>query len=59
MTDAAALVDLEQCDAPVGSQILEFLRFLTVDPADGRDLAAELRVQPGVESSLDEKQNAH
>src|SRR5262245_25755232 len=58
MTDAAARLDLEQCDAPVGSQVLQFLRFLPIDPADGTDLSGELRVQVGVESSSDKKKNA-
>src|SRR6185312_16893173 len=48
-------VHLEQCDAPVGGQIL---RFLAIDLTDGRDLSVELRVQAGVEASLDKKQNA-
>src|SRR6516225_9635100 len=56
--DATALVHPEQCNAPVGGQILQFVRFLAIDLADGRELPAELCVQSGVETSLDEKQNA-
>src|SRR5262245_4093154 len=58
MTDAAVLVHLKQCDAPVVGQILQFIRLLAINPADGRDLAAELLVQPGVEARPDEQQNA-
>src|SRR5262249_52340353 len=59
MTDVAALVHLEQCDAPVGGQIPQFVRFLAIDLTDGRDLLAELRIQAGVKTSLDEKQDTY
>src|SRR5262245_15600103 len=58
MTDVAVLVHLKQCHAPVGGQILQFIGLLAINPADGRDLPAELLVQTGVEARGDEKQNA-
>src|SRR5262245_14849814 len=56
--DATPLIHLEQCDAPVRGQILQFLRFLAMNLPDGRNLLPELRVQPGVEARRDEKKNA-
>src|SRR4051812_25031023 len=58
MTDATALVHLEQCDTPVGGQIRQFVRLLAINPADGRDLSLQLRIQSSVEALVDEMQNA-
>src|SRR5262249_10203266 len=58
VTDAAALLDLEQREPPVGRQIPEFVRLLPIDLGDGCELSAELRMQAGVKAVLDEVENA-
>src|SRR5262245_22549885 len=58
MIDATALVYLEQCEVPVGSKVLQFVRLVAINPVDGREFAAELGVQTGVEVLPHEKQEA-
>src|SRR5262249_54452147 len=58
VTNAAALVDLEQGHPPVRRQIPEFVRLLPKDLVDGCELSAELRVEAGVKAVLDEVENA-